>query len=77
MSNLLNVGGVEPPKQNTEEVGHWSEPVTNFHSRVADVLLQVNMLSSNFTRALMITDLAFEFQPGEGSIFLQKMPDGF
>lgn len=77
MSNLLNAGGVEPPKQNTEEVGHWSEPVTDFHSRVADVLLEVNFLTSNFSRALMITDLAFEFQPGDGSIFLEKMPDGF
>lgn len=66
-----------PPKQNTEEIGHWSEPVTEFHNRVSDVLLDVNFLTSNYSRAMMVMDLSLEFQPGEGGIFLAAMPDGF
>ena len=68
---------VVPPKQNTEEVGHWSEPVKEFHEKLADAMLDYNFLTSEYTRGMLILDFAGMFAPSSNSLIEQKTSDGW
>ena len=68
---------VEPPKQTTEEVGHWTTPVTEFHARVADTMLDYVYLTSDFTRGMFMMDFAGNNGPDPNGLLQQKMSDGY
>lgn len=67
----------EPPKQNTEEIGHWKTPVTEFHAKVADTMLNYVYLTSDFTRGMYMMDFAGEFGADPKGLLQQKMSDGY
>lgn len=67
----------EPPKQNTEEIGHWTTPVTEFHEKVADTMLNYVYLTSDYTRGMYMMDFAGEFGPDPKGLLQEKMSDGY
>ena len=68
---------VTPPKQNTEEIGKKTTPVKEYHSTLADKIMDYNCLSSMHSRGLMVLDILTQFQIGPNSIFMELMPDGY
>lgn len=70
-------GGLTPPKQNTEEVGHWTTLVTDFHSKMADTMLDYVYLTSDYTRGMFMLDFATEFAPNPESLIMEKRSDGW
>lgn len=69
--------GLTPPKQNTDEIGHWSTLVTEFHSKVADTMLDYVYLTSDYTRGMFMLDFATEFAPKPDGLIIEKRPDGW
>lgn len=67
----------EPPKQNTEEVGHWRTLVTEFHAKVADTMLDYVYLTSDYTRGLFMMDFAGQMIPSKDSLIKEKLSDGY
>lgn len=65
------------PQQTTDEVGHWSEPVTEFHAAVADAMLEYVYLTSDYTRGLLMLDFTSKFAPTPDSLIQEKTEDGW
>lgn len=69
-------GGVEPPKQSTDEVAKYITPVSDYHDRLSDVMLEYTFLTSMATRGLNMLDVVTEFSPGPNAIFAE-LKDGW
>lgn len=70
-------GTVSPPKQNTEEIGHWTTPVSDYHSASADAMLDYTYMTSNATRGLYLMDFITKFGTKPGSLFGEMNKDGW
>lgn len=68
---------VPTPEQTTDEIGHWTTPVTEFHSKVADTMLDYVYLTSDYTRGMFMLDFATTFAPNPDSLVIEKRPDGW
>lgn len=70
-------GTAQPPKQNTEEKGVKTTPVTNYHRDLSSSILEYHYLTSDFSKGLMFLDLTSKYGVSEDSIFIEKMSDGY
>lgn len=67
----VSEAGTESPKQSTDEVAKYITPVSDYHDRLSDVMLDYTFLTSMATRGLNMLGVITEFSPGPNGIFIE------